>query len=628
MHGIITKIIRLGTAILLGASLVCTPLSASALAEENTTPSGIAFGDIGKEIEAYARDKTYPSFETAVFCGDEVLYKGCFGYADVENQIPADDETVYEWGSTTKTLTWVSVMQLWEQGKLDLEADVRTYLPDDFFQHLTYDDPITMLDLMNHRAGFQDTIYTMAVQDESKITSLYDTLRAIEPAQINKPGTVTSYSNWGTALAGYIVECVSGEDYVDYVHHHIFEPLGMEHTAIDAAHTDNQWVKQQREKLKTYYVSEENGTEQLEDLGDAWYILIYPAGSATGTLDDLLKYAQSLVDENTPLFEKSSTLDYMLSASSFIGDTNIPNSCHGFWADQYAVEVLGHNGSTIGCSANLCFNRETGIGTVVMTNQDLEDYFISGIPKLIFGDLIDNPIIRSFEITGNTDFSGYYLSNRSILKGLYKLPDVATGFLPVTMVSDSEYTVLDFITITRIGDDVCILPMGGKDHLIAAETDENGRRIIRYSADDYTEDPMIPLKLASIAVYLVLAVISVILLLVKLIRRIMKKNTPYSGAAMMTAGQLAKIVSVIMIPVLIWRISAGWGLAKTDGIIIGCVQGLCMIVCGAAAISSAVQLFSKRDSKANNSKYILNMLANSFAVCFAVYFDMFQFWGC
>ena len=75
------------------------------------------------------------------------------------------------------------------------------------------------------------------------------------------------------------------------------------------------------------------------------FITIYLNRSATGALDDL-------VDKNTPLFEKSAALDCMLSASSFIGDTDIPNSCHGFRADQYAVEVLGYNESTFGCSTN------------------------------------------------------------------------------------------------------------------------------------------------------------------------------------------------------------------------------------------------------------------------------------
>lgn len=612
---------------LLVAGIACTS-SMAVCAEEPITPSGIAFSEIGAEIEEYAANQTYASFETTVFCGDEILYSGCFGYADVENQILADEETVYEWGSVTKTITWISVMQLWEQGKIDLEADVRSYLPDGFFQHLTYDDPITMLDLMNHRAGFQETVYTMGVSDESKITSLHDTLQAIEPAQINRPNTVTSYSNWGTALVGYIVECISGEDFTDYVHHHIFEPLGMEHTAIAPSHTDTPWVREQRDKLKTYRLTEENGTESLEYLGDdQWYVTLYPAGSVVSTIGDFTTYAQSFVNENTPLFEKSDTLDYMLSASSFIGNTEIPNSCHGFWADQYAVEVLGHNGNTLNCSANLCFNRETGIGTVVLSNQDCESTFCLGIPKLIFGNFQDNPLLTPSEITEPMDLSGYYMSNRSTPKGLLKIINM-TNILPVTKISENEYNIAGEATVKRISNDIYILILDEGVYPITCETDNSGRRIIRYTSSDYTEASNIPIQIASIVVYAIFAVVSVILLLIKLIRRLMKKNRSYSGAALITAGQLAKIVSVIMIPVLLFRLTAGWGLNKTDGVIIGCVQAVCMIICAMAALSSAVMLFSKREKKAKNTKYILNMLLNTFAVCFAIYFDLFQFWGC
>lgn len=170
--------------------------------------------------------------------------------------------------------------------------------------------------------------------------------------------------------------------------------------------------------------------------------------------------------------------------------------------------------------------------------------------------------------------------------------------------------------------------MDGNAYPITCETDDNGKRIIRFTSADYTEAPYVPIQVASIVMYAIFAVVSVILLIIKLIRRLMKKNSSYSGAAMIIAGQLAKIVSVIMIPVLLFRLTAGWGLDKTDGVIIGCVQAVCMIICAMAALSSAVMLFSKQEKKAKNAKYILNMLANAFAVCFAVYFDLFQFWGC
>ncbi|MDO5337773.1 MAG: serine hydrolase [Eubacteriales bacterium] len=81
---------------------------------------------------------------------------------------------------------------------------------------------------------------------------------------VYKPGTVVSYSNWGAALAAYIVECVSGMDYGDYVHKNIFEPLGMERTTIRLDCTDNTWVESRRERTNAYY----NVQGEYEDYGE------------------------------------------------------------------------------------------------------------------------------------------------------------------------------------------------------------------------------------------------------------------------------------------------------------------------------------------------------------------------
>ena len=84
------------------------------------------------------------------------LYQKNFGYTDKEKKLAVDDKSVFEWGSTTKITVWVSVMQLWEEGKIDLKTDIREYLPQNLLKNLKYDKPITMLDLMNHQAGFED----------------------------------------------------------------------------------------------------------------------------------------------------------------------------------------------------------------------------------------------------------------------------------------------------------------------------------------------------------------------------------------------------------------------------------------------------------------------------------------
>ena len=106
-------------------SMLCITVSAVG----NTTPSGVSYNNIGTEIEALAKENegNYASLATAVFNGDEVLYSKHFGYIDRENQIAADENSVYEWGSISKIFIWVSVMQLHEQGKLDLNSDIQTY---------------------------------------------------------------------------------------------------------------------------------------------------------------------------------------------------------------------------------------------------------------------------------------------------------------------------------------------------------------------------------------------------------------------------------------------------------------------------------------------------------------------
>ena len=71
-----------------------------------------------------------------------------------EKKLAVDDSSVFEWGSTTKITVWVSIMQFWEEGKIDLKTDIKEFLPKDFLTNPKYDKPVTMLDLMNHQAGF------------------------------------------------------------------------------------------------------------------------------------------------------------------------------------------------------------------------------------------------------------------------------------------------------------------------------------------------------------------------------------------------------------------------------------------------------------------------------------------
>lgn len=153
------------------------------------------------------------------------LAKG-YGFADLENKIPVDAErTVFKIGSVTKLFTWTAVMQLVEQGKLNLEADVNTYL--DFHIPDTYSQPITLRHLLTHTAGFEDLHVDMVTLKEENLVPLREWLVSHIPARIYPPGELAAYSNYGAALAGHIVARVSGESYSRYVQQHILNPLGM-----------------------------------------------------------------------------------------------------------------------------------------------------------------------------------------------------------------------------------------------------------------------------------------------------------------------------------------------------------------------------------------------------------------
>ncbi|WP_314449152.1 serine hydrolase domain-containing protein [uncultured Streptococcus sp.] len=348
---------------------------ATALAEEQKLPSGTERDKIGQKIQDYVKEheKTTAGMATAVFDKEGTIYQGNFGFMDKEKGLQTDDNSVFEWGSVTKLTVWVSVMQLWEEGKINLEEDIRTYLPEGFLRNLRYDKPITMLNLMNHQSGFDEA--PLYMQGDK---SLEDLLLQYQPIQSFEPGTTTAYSNYSTGLAAYIVERISRQSFVDYAHKHIFKPLGMERTAIAQDLSDNAYVQAKRKQVKGYAA---DGSL----LGDALYeVGLYPVGRATGTLNDLQKFAQALLSRKT-LFARSETWDKLYTGTSYYPGTDIVRNAHGFWASEFAVTVLGHGGNTNGFSSFLRLDLKNGIGQVIMTNQGLEEIYNGGMPELIFG---------------------------------------------------------------------------------------------------------------------------------------------------------------------------------------------------------------------------------------------------
>jgi CubicO group peptidase (beta-lactamase class C family) len=160
--------------------------------------------------------------------GKQLFTKG-YGYADVEHKQPVTAETLFRPGSVSKLFTWTAVMQLVEQGKLDLGKDVNEYL--DFKIPEAFGQPISLKNILTHTAGFEEQLKDLFTANK-RSPNLGDYLKTHIPKRIFAPGTTPAYSNYAAMLAGYVVERVSGQPFNDYIQQNIFKPLGMTHSTF------------------------------------------------------------------------------------------------------------------------------------------------------------------------------------------------------------------------------------------------------------------------------------------------------------------------------------------------------------------------------------------------------------
>lgn len=382
-----------------------------------------------------------------------------------------------------------------------------------------------MLNLMNHNAGFQESFYENELAGPDEIYgSLEEAVRTCECYQAYHVGEYTAYSNWGTALAAYIVERISGVDYVTYVNENIFAPLGMEHTSIDPLQADNPWVAAQRCELKCY--SRYGDPAYNEDYGEcrSW-VQLFPAGAAVGTLEDLSTFAQSFVSADCPLFENTSTRDMMLQATSFYGSSDIAENCHGLWTNENLVQTLGHAGNSGGCTANLVFDPVSGLGMVIMTNEPGETAFCYGLPAHVFGSVTDRPEYQK-AVPVEADVSGYYYSRRSLPEGVAKAMTYTGGLMPLSRNEDGTYSMkLLGLTLNAAK----LVPLAENQYVML----DNGMEMFMYIEDgkismmsaDYVRDPMGATGTVAAFSFILFGIACIVVLLCKLIALIIRRRS-------------------------------------------------------------------------------------------------------
>ncbi|WP_071879423.1 serine hydrolase domain-containing protein, partial [Enterococcus silesiacus] len=299
--------------------------------------------------------------------GKVILTKG-YGVSDIEKKTPVTgDKTVFEMGSVTKLFTWSMLMKLAEEGKVELDADIQNYLPEGTL-NLAFDKKITILDLMHHTAGFEEKLEGMSLENRDQLKPLKETItKKSQPKQVYEPGTVTAYSNYGAALAGYIIEQVTGQDYLVYMNQAIQEQLQMNQSTFSMVYDDHPSIKDHKSLGYNFEASKfEKVNENYSLMND------FPAGSLHSTATDMTHFLLMLLDDagNTPykFFAQSETLKQLKTQSySMIPETE--GNAHGFWEKEVnGKHTLEHGGNLVGFSAQLSLVPKEGLGYVLLTN--------------------------------------------------------------------------------------------------------------------------------------------------------------------------------------------------------------------------------------------------------------------
>ena len=375
MQKFITPLVRilLVCSCLVGMLTVAIPAQAAPLLDGPQNPAELeAFldGVIGSQM---TEKHVAGVVVTVVKDGNVLLSKG-YGYADLETRKPVDpDQTLFRPGSVSKLFVWTAVMQLVEHGKLDLNADINNYL--DFVIPATFPEPITLEHLLTHTPGFEENNQDIAALHPEKLKSLVEYLKTNLPQRVFMPGKVLAYSNYGAALAAYIVERVSGLAFDAYVEQNIFIPLGMQHSTF-------------RQPLPTDLVGEmASGYNYLDGAyqkGDFELIQASPAGSLSATASDMARFMiahlqNGLYGEQRILQE---TTAIQMRQLLFTHDASLGGMAYGFFKNTVnGQDMVWHGGDTILFHTGLFLFPEQNLGLFISTNSPDGESIVAAVMK-------------------------------------------------------------------------------------------------------------------------------------------------------------------------------------------------------------------------------------------------------
>jgi CubicO group peptidase (beta-lactamase class C family) len=441
---------------------------------DGVVPYAIERGDIAGGVVAVVKD------------GRIIFAKG-YGYADKEKHTPPNPATtLFRIGSVSKLFCWTSVMQLVEEGKLNLDTDVNQYL--DFKIPEKYGTPITLRDLMTHTPGFSETIRDLFVAKAKNLYPLRTYLIEHMPDRMFPPFKVIAYSNYGAALAGYIVQRVSGEPYATYVADHILTPLGMTHSTF---------VQPLPKSLATF-MAKGYTSASASKATSFEFVEAAPAGSGSASAVDMAHFMLAYLqggEYNGHRILKPSTIKEMwthqISPAPGMNGFDL-----GFYQEnRNGLTIVGHAGDTGVFHSDLHLLPEQHIGVFMSFNSLGKAGAVEAVRTAIFAAFVN----RYFPYTPPAErsvanpkadaarASGWYQSSRREDRAL--LLFYAMGQSQVTARPDGtlEVSMLqnlagDPLRWREVGP-LSYRQIGGQFHLKFV-TDSQGR-VVSWDSDDF-----------------------------------------------------------------------------------------------------------------------------------------------
>ena len=378
--------------------------------------------------------------------GQLLLAKG-YGYADVDKKIPVDAaKTLFRPGSVSKLFTWTALMQLIEQGKVKLDGDVNQYVTQFKVPDTYAGQPITVRNLFTHTEGMEDNgLGFLITKDATSLAHPAEVLAAHIPARVRPPaggdwtnGDMSSYSNWGTALAGLIVANVSGMSYEDYVDQNVLAPLGMSHSTS----------RQPLPPALAPNMSNGYEYEQAHHKANPFEIVnLAPAGSMSVTAEDMARFMIAHLSggaNETGRVLKPET-EAMMQSRALSPNPYVNGACLGFYEDHInGRRIIAHGGDTNFFHSELTMLPDEHVGIF---------YSVNTAPTIPFSartDLVNAFMDRYYParvpalkpLDGFKERAAGYAGRYRIIRHSYKTLEKALGLALEISVAPSERNTL------------------------------------------------------------------------------------------------------------------------------------------------------------------------------------------